>query len=184
MAGWALHYQNNEEPAAPWGWLRSAYIFLCLFYVKCHRWFRNAPGRLSHKIKSFVYVLLRLYDATSPYKNLVKKPNLIVSAVSTVFEGGGDGRGFGSFIFWQCKAHSAVCVQCQSQSTMMLYWRSLGPMLLVIIFEWSSAAQQRQDTEIALPPPFPLPAMTLISSLDTNSIYINMPQSQVPYSAT
>jgi hypothetical protein len=45
--------QNNEDPAAPWGWLRSAYNFLCLFYAKYSRWFRNTPGRLSQKIKSF-----------------------------------------------------------------------------------------------------------------------------------
>ena len=53
VAGWAKNLQNNEEPAAPWGWLRSAYSFLCLFYAKCSRWFRNSIGRLSQKLKSF-----------------------------------------------------------------------------------------------------------------------------------
>jgi hypothetical protein len=34
------------------------FCFLCLFYAKCSSCFRNAPGRLSHQIKSFA---LRTY---------------------------------------------------------------------------------------------------------------------------
>jgi hypothetical protein len=53
----------------------------------------------------------------------------------------------------------------------LLYWRSLGSALLVIICEQSSAFQ---CTEIALPPSFPLLTINLISPLDTTSIYIDI----------
>jgi hypothetical protein len=50
----ALHYQNNEEPATPWGWFQSAYNF-------CACSMENAPGGSEmpqddfrkNKIKSF-----------------------------------------------------------------------------------------------------------------------------------
>jgi hypothetical protein len=58
VAGWAFHFQNNEKPVAPWGSLRSAYVFCA-----CSINVQNAPGgsempqgdfRTKHKIKSFV----------------------------------------------------------------------------------------------------------------------------------
>ena len=35
----------SVESAAPWGWLRSAYKCLCLFFAKCPRWFRRQYPR-------------------------------------------------------------------------------------------------------------------------------------------
>jgi hypothetical protein len=71
----------------------------------------KCPRTTSAQNKKFYtqFVFLGLFDATSPCNNLLKiwKTNLcpacdseaIFSAASAVFEGGGDGRGFGGFIF-------------------------------------------------------------------------------------
>ena len=53
MAGFGLSDQNSAQAIARRGQVRSPYDVLCLFYAKYPRCFRNTPGRLSYKIKSF-----------------------------------------------------------------------------------------------------------------------------------
>jgi hypothetical protein len=75
--GWAYQAKTVREPQR--GGVNSdlPIVFWCLFYVKYSRCFRNTPGQLSYKIKSFT--LKNVFgaqagcgDATSLYKNLVK----------------------------------------------------------------------------------------------------------------
>jgi hypothetical protein len=111
MTGRALHYQNNEEPAVPWGWLRSAYIF-CACSMQNAPVVPKCPRTTFAQNKKFYpqNVLVRLCEATFPCKNLVKKVgkrtfprmrfrSLFFLRQVQFFEGGGDGHCFGGLIF-------------------------------------------------------------------------------------
>jgi hypothetical protein len=52
MAGLATFYQNNAPALARRGWLRSAYNFLCLNYIKCFRRLKNVPDEFPHCLEA------------------------------------------------------------------------------------------------------------------------------------